>query len=537
MKGHDIEPNELQETKKYEDFIDLIGGFRKWQKMLTLILVCTCFTSAINNMNWPFLAPRIDYWCARPPKYFNLSVEEWKNISAPTEIKKGKTVHSQCQVYDLDRKSENLSKIPCSSWEYDHSVFKSSIIGKWNLVCDDYWMASFSGSSYFMGLFVSALIIGQLSDRYGRRPVIMFGIILHILSGLLCTISPFYWMFTACRFLTAVGKNAFGLAYFVYVLEVVGPNYRENVFVVACLSYTTGMLSLVAVSWLVKDWFYIQLYCSLPPFVLLLLTRFIPESPRWLLAQGKLHKAEKVIERIMKTNKIQIIGLTEIIAELHFKIKLDDKKTRRNFLDLFKKRGLRKITFITPIMWLIIKFNLYALSLNPDIAGGNIFILFSIFCLLNYFACGVLYIILHRFNRKRIEIFLCILNGILSLLIIAVPQEYPWLRVVFIVSCRFFTSLASATLTGFTTELFPTVVRSVGLGLCSTFSRFGIVLAPFMKDLSVKVDWKLPFIIVGVLMIITGFGVIPLPETKNTRLKDTIQHYSKKSAKEETSLC
>ncbi|XP_023213192.1 organic cation transporter protein-like, partial [Centruroides sculpturatus] len=518
------------ETKKYEDFIDLIGGFRKYQKTLVLILICMSFTSAANNMNWPFLAPRINYWCARPPKYFNLSVEEWKNISAPTEIKKGKIVHSQCQVYELDTKDVNLSSIPCSSCEYDHSVFKSSIIEKWNLVCDDYWMASFAGSSYFMGLFVSALIIGQLSDRYGRRPVIIFGIILHILSGLLCTISPFYWMFTACRFLTAVGKNAYGLAYFYIaeynfylVLEVVGPNYRENVFVVAGLSYTTGMLTLVGVSWLLKDWFYIQLYCSLPPFILLLLTRFIPESPRWLLAQGKLHKAEEVIERIMRTNKIQIVGLTEIISELHFKIKLGDKKVRRNFLDLFKKRGLRKITFITPIMWLIIKFNLYVLSLNPDIAGGNIFILFSLFGLLNYIACGVLYVILHRFNRKRIEIFLCTLNGIISLLIIAVPQDYPWLSVVLIVSCRFFTSIASATLTGFTIELFPTVVRSVGLGLCSTFSRFGIILAPFMKDLSVKVDWKLPFIIIGVLMIITGFSVIPLPETKNTRLKDTIQ--------------
>ncbi|XP_023233515.1 organic cation transporter protein-like [Centruroides sculpturatus] len=327
--GH-TESSELRETKKeYEDFTDLIGGFEKWQKILVSILATFSFTSAMNNMNWPFLAPRIDYWCARPSKYLNLSVDEWKNISAPIEIRKSRAVHSQCQIYDLDAENGNLSTNSCTSWEYDHSVFKSSIVEKWNLVCDNYWMTSFAGSSYFMGIFVAALIFGQLSDRHGRRPVIIIGIIIHMIFGLLCTFSPFYWMFTVCRFCIALGKTAYIQSYVVYVkgnlysvLEVVGQNQREKVLVINSLFYTTGVLTLVGISWLLKDWFYIQLYCSVSPFILLLLTRFIPESPRWLLTHGKLDEAEKVIKEIMKKNKMRATGLTEIIAGLHSKIKM-----------------------------------------------------------------------------------------------------------------------------------------------------------------------------------------------------------------------
>ncbi|XP_023233530.1 solute carrier family 22 member 4-like [Centruroides sculpturatus] len=192
------------------------------------------------------------------------------------------------------------------------------------------------------------------------------------------------------------------------------------------------------------------------------------------------------------------------------------------------------MTFVAGTIWFIVKFNLYALSLNPDIAGGNVFLLLSLFYLLNYVAAGVLYVILRRFQRRRIEMFLCVFVGILSLLLTAVSKEYIWIRVGLIVLCRFFSSLASATLTVFTIELYPTVVRTVGIGFCSTCARIAIIFAPFMKDVSVKVDWRLHFIIVGVLMIITGFGVIPLPETKSTRLKDTIEKHKKVNEDQET---
>ncbi|XP_067143563.1 solute carrier family 22 member 4-like, partial [Centruroides vittatus] len=120
----------------------------------------------MSNLYWPFLAYKVNYWCARTPKYINMSVEEWKNISALLEIRNGRTTHSRCEVYDINDKEyeKNFTSIPCRSWEYDHSQYRSSVIEKWNLVCESSWLSSVAGSSYFVGLFVAGIVSGQISD-------------------------------------------------------------------------------------------------------------------------------------------------------------------------------------------------------------------------------------------------------------------------------------------------------------------------------------------------------------------------------------
>ncbi|XP_067125232.1 organic cation transporter protein-like [Centruroides vittatus] len=511
-------------AKEFQDFTDLIGAFGKWQKILFGMLAWSVIVSALNNLNWPFLAYKVDYWCARTPKYMNLSVEEWKNISAPLESRNGRTTHSRCEVYDIDdaEYGKNFSKIPCRSWEYDRSQYKNSVIEKWNLVCESSWLSSLAGSSYFVGFFVSGILSGQISDRYGRRPVIISGLVLHTTFGILCSFSPYYWMFTISRFFLSAGITCFHLTFYVYVMEVVGPTHREKGMVTLCFCFGIGLLILPGLSWFLDDWTYIQLCCTLPSIVLLTFISFIPQSPRWLLTHGRLRTAEEVIRNIMKMNKRHAEDLTEIIEELYWKIKTNEKKRKMDFLHLFRNKELRKITFILYILWLVIMFDIYVLSLNADITGGNIFLLFVLFSLLQFCISGVMNIILPRFGRRRILMFGYLSVGITSLLVTAVPNDLIWLRIVFVVLSRCCMSLVINTVYGFTSELYPTVVRNVGIGSCSTVARIGAIAAPFMKDLSEKMNWSIPFILVGILTLSSGLLILPLAETKSICLNDTI---------------
>ncbi|XP_023244015.1 organic cation transporter protein-like [Centruroides sculpturatus] len=439
----------MEETSKnFQDFTDLIGGFGRWQKTLIGISVWNVAVFAICNLNWPFLAYRVDYWCARTSKYMNMSVEEWKNISAPMEIRNGRTTHSRCEIYDInDEKYEkNFSNIPCRSWEYDHSQYRYSVIEKWDLVCENSWLSSLAGSSYFVGFFVSGIVSGQISDRYGRRPVIISGLVLHITFGILCSFSPYYWMFIVSRFFFSAGISASNLTYRIYVMEVVGPTHREKVIVINSLAYCIGMLMITGVSWFLKDSTYIQLFCSLPAILTLIFIRSV------------------------------------------------------------------------------IMFDAYVLALNADMTGGNIFLLFLLFSLLQACVSAVLSIILPRFGRRSILMFGFLSVGITSLLITAVPNDLVWLRIVFVVLCRFCTSITITTMYGFTLELYPTVIRNVGIGSCSTVSRIGSIASHFMKDLSEKVNWSIPFVTVGVLTVTSGLFILPLRETKSTRLNDTVMN-------------
>ncbi|XP_067132863.1 organic cation transporter protein-like [Centruroides vittatus] len=488
----------------------------------------------MSSLNWPFLAYKVDYWCAKTPKYINMSVEEWRNISAPLDIGNGRTTHSRCEVYDINDEvyEKNFTTIYCRSWEYDHSQYRSSLIEKWNLVCESSWLSSVAGSSYFVGLFVAGIVSGQISDRYGRRPVIISGLVLHITFGILCSFSPYYWMFTVSRFFFSAGISASHLTYMVYVAEVIGPTHRDKVMEINCFAYGIGMLMITGVSWFLKHSTYIQLCCSLPSILTLIFISFIPESPRWLLTHGRLRKAEEVIRNIMQKNKRHHDDLTEIIGELYWKIVTNDKRKKFNFLHLFRNKTLRKITFIMYILWFVIIFDVYALFLNADITGGNTFLLFFLFFLIQACVSALLKIILPRFGRRRILMFGFFSVGITSLLIIAVPNDLLWLRIVFVVLCRFFIAITINIMYGFTLELYPTVIRNVGIGSCSTVSRLGSIAAPFMKDLSEKVNWRIPFVLVGVLTVTSGLCILPLPETKNIRLNDTIVNNTSENEEE-----
>ncbi|XP_039760359.1 solute carrier family 22 member 6-like [Pararge aegeria] len=74
----------------------------------------------------------------------------------------------------------------------------------------------------------------------------------------------------------------------------------------------------------------------------------------------------------------------------------------------------------------------------------------------------------------------------------------------------------------YTSELFPTVVRNMGMGACSTSMRVGSMIAPFVSDLSKTVPW-MPTVIFGLAPLVGALVCLLLPETKGTALPDSIK--------------
>lgn len=94
-------------------------------------------------------------------------------------------------------------------------------------------------------------------------------------------------------------------AIFIVALELVGPNYRSFVTVMTCTFYTFGLMALALVTTLVQDWVKLSLVTSVPFLFYFLYIFIMPESPRWLLAKGKLEDALKVLETMAKVNDKQ----------------------------------------------------------------------------------------------------------------------------------------------------------------------------------------------------------------------------------------
>lgn len=65
------------------------------------------------------------------------------------------------------------SLIPCTQFEYDYSYFGETIVSKWNLVCDRYYIRSVVEMWYLAGAAVGSVCSGWISDKYGRRHSLM----------------------------------------------------------------------------------------------------------------------------------------------------------------------------------------------------------------------------------------------------------------------------------------------------------------------------------------------------------------------------
>ncbi|XP_014663311.1 PREDICTED: organic cation transporter protein-like [Priapulus caudatus] len=71
-------------------------------------------------------------------------------------------------------------------------------------------------------------------------------------------------------------------------------------------------------------------------------------------------------------------------------------------------------------------------------------------------------------------------------------------------------------------ELYPTVVRNIGLGSNSTWARVSAILAPYVALLGMY-RREYPLLIFGVLAISAGIAALFLPETKDQELPETLE--------------
>lgn len=111
------------------DITDIVGKSGLWQIKLLIMMMLLGMPAAWNHLGMSFLAYPVDHWCARPPDA-NITVEVWLADFLPNVTLKGKTQHSQCDMYAYNTTSNSAIKsrtIPCDIYEYS-SDFNSILI-------------------------------------------------------------------------------------------------------------------------------------------------------------------------------------------------------------------------------------------------------------------------------------------------------------------------------------------------------------------------------------------------------------------------
>ncbi|XP_061104737.1 organic cation/carnitine transporter 2-like [Conger conger] len=521
--------------KYYDDVTTFLGEWGPFQKLIMLLLCISVIPNGLSGLCIVFLAGTPPHHCLIPPNA-NISAE-WRSYSIPLEEDDGVMRYSKCTRYKLDvitRLSDNGSvpgidvnvteieqEVCKDGWEYDREMYASTIVTEWDLVCSDAWKVPMTTSMFFIGVLTGSFISGQLSDRFGRKIILFVTMGVQTLFTFFQIFSTSWFMFSALFFLVGMGQISNYVAAFVLGTEILSPNIRVIYSTVGvCLCFSTGYMMIPLMAFFIRDWRMLLIAIAVPGVFYFPLWRFIPESPRWLLSQGRVEEAEAILRGAAKKNRVTA---PEVIFQTHQVENKLKKRNHHNICDLVKSSNIRWITVMLSCVWMVISIGYFALSLNTSNLYGDRFLNFFFSAAVEVPAYILAWPLFRSYPRRLCLFAMLFLGGVVLLLTQLIPKDLSSVSIALEMMGKFGVTVAFSIVYPYTAELYPTVLRNTAVCACSMASRLGSIAAPYFVYLGTYYK-SLPYLLMGSFSVLGGLVSLMLPETYGMPLPETIDH-------------
>jgi putative MFS transporter len=341
------------------------------------------------------------------------------------------------------------------------------------------------GSFTNIGLLLGALVFGPISDRFGRKPLFQWALFTYAFGTFLSAIAPSYTFLLGARFIAGLGISAeFPVAF--ALLAEFAPKRLRHIFVGSgVIGYSVGwfVCGVVATAvvpilgWRALFWIGVA-----PALMIIYVRRYVPESVRFLLQQGRIQEAGAITRRLADS-----AGFTDVELVPPESVKVEAKPT------LVQQYSALRISAVA-----IIALGLFQLANNVQVVGfgtwlPSIFVKQG-FTLTRSFTFTLIVLAVTPIGQifglwlqekmpRKWAIFL--LSGVSALCFfgfgLSFEYKYP---VPIIVACdvgyQFFSGGVVPIVATLSSELFPTRVRCLATGLVSASARIGSILGPFI---------------------------------------------------------
>lgn len=182
-------------------------------------------------------------------------------------------------------------------------------------ITDSPYMQGWVMGSAILGCLIGVMVSGSLSDRYGRKPLMIIASLVFIVAAIGTGISDTLPWFIAYRILGGIGIGIASNLSPMYIAEVSPASVRGKFVSLNQLTVVIGILSAQLVNWLIADpinpgedilnswngqigWRWMFWAGGVPAILFFIMIFIVPESPKWLGTQLKFDKSEKILTRI-----------------------------------------------------------------------------------------------------------------------------------------------------------------------------------------------------------------------------------------------
>jgi len=347
------------------------------------------------------------------------------------------------------------------------------------------------GSSSLMGFLIGAFLAGTLGDIIGRKRVMMYALALYSFASLLAACSQSFEFLFSTRLIAGIGTGAESTIIAPFLAEFIQSKYRGRFLGSLSGFFSFGFVLAALLGYAVvpatgAGWRIVQVLTALPIVMLLWWRRALPESPRWLIQQGRFLEAEQVVSAIeAEVQQRTLRPLPDIdCVPTPPAIFRRSGSLLENLRALFSPSMLKNTAMLW-VLWISITFAFYGfftwiptLLVNQGLTITKSFA-YSIIIYLaqipGYYSAAFLN---EKLDRKWTIILYMVSGGISAFLLANAKDEKMITATGFFLS--FFMNGTYAGIYAYTPEVYPTAFRTTGMGVASAFGRIGGILAPII---------------------------------------------------------
>lgn len=401
------------------------------------------------------------------------------------------------------------------------------IAKEWNLTSETLGTIA-SGAMW--GMVAGAYLWGILSDRIGRRTSLQWTIgIFSVVTGL-CGLAWNVLSLFAGRF--AVGLGLGGLIPVDYAVqaEFLPPKYRGRMMAFSLVVWPLGGFLGALIAWTLAPlygWRVLFLAGAVPALLVFIVRFIVPESPRYLIDKGRESEAAQTVEWMEK--KCNVVPAARKDSVVTNETAAAEEVPRVPVTEIFAKKYIFR-TFLTSCLWFCHCLPYYGILLwlptllvkYYNISQAETLKIMMMLVGIGIIGRFVAMTVLDSWGRKPLMITYASLAGIG---VIGYNFAHDTTQLLLIASfAAFFYEGSWSSISPYTAELFPTKIRSTGVGFSSGVGRIAAALAPLFIGFLVDTSLAIVFYTLGGLLILEAViaGVFAF-ETKAKALEEISQ--------------